>query len=145
MELWQLWILSGIFLVLIEIFMPTMFFLNLAISCFILAIFSYLGFGLFSQAILFAICSLCLIIFIRPLVLNTNCKQSKKKQTGFESKYLGEDVKILETVDKNNGVVTIYGERWEAKSLNPEEVINKNEVAKIVGIEGLTLIVSKKV
>ena len=45
--------------------------------------------------------------------------------------YIGKTANVLETVTENNGRIAIFGEEWQAKSLNGETV-EKGAQAKIV-------------
>ena len=60
----------------------------------------------------------------------------------MEEKYIGRIAKVTETVTSNKGIVSIYDERWTARSQNGEEIPVDSEV-KIVRNESLILFVEK--
>ena len=60
----------------------------------------------------------------------------------MKAKYIGKIVKVIEPVTKYTGAITIYDERWEARTENDETIPTGSEV-KIVKYESLVLIVEK--
>lgn len=139
MEYWQLLIVSGIVFIIIEIFTPAMFFLNLALASFLTAI---LAFFILDWNILipvFAISSLAFLLFLRPILVRT---KKNGEKTGVEEKYIGKIAKVTDTVTSTAGVISIYNERWEARSNNGEEIPVGSEV-KIIRNESLLLYVEK--
>ena len=60
----------------------------------------------------------------------------------MEGKYIGKIVKVIEPVDKFKGAITIYDERWEART-DCEETIPAGTEVKIVGYDSLVLKVEK--
>ena len=124
---WQIFLILSMIFLLIEIFVPMMFFLNFALGCLLTAaIAQYTS----SPAILITcavLLSLLSLAFLRPFLMN-----SKKQESGVEDKYIGKTAKVIEPVTQNSGAVTIYGERWEARSdieieIGAEVKIIKNE------------------
>ena len=69
MELWQLWCLIGIVFCIIEIFTPTMFFLNLGLACFVAGLVGFLGVNFTVQVLVFAVFAALFLIFLRPVIL----------------------------------------------------------------------------
>ena len=64
-------------------------------------------------------------IFLRP-ILKKNFE--KNKETGINSKYVGQIAKVEEEISANTGVISIYGERWEARSENGATISQGSEV-----------------
>ena len=75
--------------------------------------------------------------FLRPLILK---RMSKETETGVNDKYIGRTAKAEEEISSDKGVISIYGERWEARS---ENVIEKGSNVKIVRNESLVMFVEK--
>lgn len=139
MQYWHFLLICGFILIIIEMLAPMMFFLNLAFACFITA---FVAFFIKDWNILipiFVILSACFLLFLRPLLIKN--KENGKK-TGLEEKYLGKIAKVKKTITSKSGVVSIYNERWEARSENGEEIPEGSEV-KIVRNESLILFVEK--
>ena len=91
---------------------------------------------------LFAVCSLVSLLIFRPL-LAKNQKATKEQETGMEGQYIGKTAKAIKTINKNEGAISIYGERWEARSLNDNEIPEGSEV-EIVKNDSLTMFVKQK-
>lgn len=140
MELWMIFLILSIIAVIVEIFMPTMFCINLAFAAIITAIVS-LFYGSFSLLlIIFAVLSVLSIIFIRPLLLKLLKKNS---DADFASQYIGKVVKAIEPISSSQGAVTIYDERWEARCINNAEEIPVGCEVKIIKNDSLVLYVEK--
>ena len=137
--MWQFLCVVGIAFVILEIFTPSMFFLNFALAAFITAIVSLVTLNHFALVLIFFVFSFISFVFLRPILLRRN---SKDTETGIEGKYIGKVAKVTEEVTKDKGVITIYGERWEARSLG-EQSIPAGVDVKIVRNDGLIMFVEK--
>ena len=135
MVMWQLLLIIGLAFLVFEMFTPVMFFLNFAIAAFITAILSIFVQDFNLLMITFVILSLGLLGFVRPLLVKKNTLEQK---TGIESKYIGKTAKVIETVTANSGVITIYDERWEARSSDGAE-IPRDSIVTIVKHESLVM------
>ena len=136
---WQLLLIAGILFLIIEIFTPVLFFLNFALACFITAIVAYFTADWNILIPVFVILSALFLLFLRPLLIKTRTNGQK---TGVEEKYIGKIAKVTDTITPNKGVVSIYNERWEARSNTGEEIPVGSEV-KIIRNESLVLFVEK--
>ena len=104
--MWQFLCVVGIASVILEIFTPSMFFLNFALAAFITAIASLVTLNHFALVLIFFVFSFISFVFLRPILLRRN---SKDTETGIEGKYIGKVAKVTEEVAKDRGVITIYG------------------------------------
>ena len=138
--MWQFLCVVGIAFVILEIFTPSMFFLNFALAAFITAIASLVTLNHFALVLIFFVFSFISFVFLRPILLRRN---SKDTETGIEGKYIGKVAKVTEEVTKDRGVITIYGERWEARCLG-EQSIPAGADVKIVRNDGLIMFVEKE-
>lgn len=135
MVMWQLLLIIGLAFLVFEMLTPVMFFLNFAMAAFITAVISIFVQDFNIIMISFVLLSLVLLGFVRPLFVKKNTKDQK---TGIENKYIGKNAKVLETVTANSGVISIYDERWEARSIDGEE-IPKDSVVTIIKHESLIM------
>lgn len=140
MEYWQILGIVGVVFVIIEILTPVLFFLNLALACFLTAIVAFFVIDWNILLPIFVVASAIFLFFLRPLLLKSRGNGDKK--TGVEEKYIGKTAKVLETVSPSGGVVSIYDERWNAKGISPDEIEAGTQV-RIVKNEGLILYVEK--
>lgn len=134
--LWQIWCISGVIFFIIEVFSPAMFFFNLALACFIAAIAAYLGLILVGQVLLFGVFSAIFLIWLRPLLIKT--KNGDKPET--IEMYVGKTANVLSDIDSENGRISIFGEEWQAKSLNGEK-IKKGQYVKIMKNDSIVMYV----
>ena len=140
MAIWELIVICGILFVLLELFIPSMFFLNFALSAFLTAVVSLFTVKLITLVIVFFVFSFISFIFLRPLILK---KMSKEIETGVIDKYIGKQAKVIEEVSSNNGAITIYGERWNARTEDGSVIPIGSEV-EIIKNESLTMFVKNK-
>ena len=64
------------------------------------------------------------------------------EKTGIEEKYVGKTARAVENIDKNNGVITIYDERWQARNIE-NETIEAGQTVEIVGYDSLIMKIKK--
>ena len=138
--MWQIILGIGFIFLILEMFTPTMFFLNFSISAFICAILSLYVKNVYFLIVVFSILSVVLIFTLRPLLVRKT--QNNNLETGINAKYIGKTAKVIEKIDNNSGAITIYDERWQAKSKN-NETFEVDEMVKIVGFEGIVAYVEK--
>ncbi len=141
MPLWQLLGLAGVALIIIELLTPTLFCLNLALACFATA-----GVSLYTQD--YTILTACWVIFsalfillLRPLLLNKKNKPGERETS--MGRYIGMPAKVLEEIGKDRGVISIFDERWEARSKNDEKFA-KGETVIIEQNDNLIMYVRKE-
>lgn len=139
MALWEFLVICGIGFVILELFTPSMFFLNFAVAAFVTAFVSVFITKTITLTIVFFILSFLSFIFLRPLILK---KFSKETETGVNDKYIGKTAKTTEEVTPNSGAISIYGERWDART-NDGSTIQANEEVKIVKNDSLIMFVEK--
>lgn len=136
---WHLFVLAGILFLIVEIFTPALFFLNFAIASFLTAMLALFVHSMNILIPAFVAFSAIFLLFLRPLLIKT---RNGDKKTGVEEKYIGKIAKVVETITSTSGVVSIYDERWNARSNTGEEFSIGTEV-KIIKNESLLLFVEK--
>ena len=110
---WQIIAVVGLVCLILEMCIPTMFFLSFAVAAVITAFCSVYIPSWTALIIIFAAISLVSLLFLRPLLVK---KTKKSQETGINAKYIGKRAKVVETVTPNSGVVSLYDERWEARA-----------------------------
>ncbi len=139
--MWQIILCVGFLFLILEMFTPAMFFLNFAIAAFVCAGLSFFITNLALLIVIFCVLSVILIYTVRP-ILQKLVKKDKKTDTGIESKYIGQKAKVIEDIDKQKGVISIYDERWQARNVD-EGVIEKESTVEIVSNESIVMYVRK--
>ncbi len=141
MIMWQLLVILGLVFLVLEMFAPMLFFLNFAIASFITAIASFIITDINILMLIFVVLSLLLLWFLRPLLVKS--KNQKNSNTGMKSKYIGQTAKVIEEVTSDSGVISIYDERWNARSIN-NKIIPIGSIVEIVKHESLIMSVKLK-
>lgn len=141
MVMWQFLVILGVAFLILEMFTPVMFFLNFAIAAFITAGISVYTQNLYPLMIGFVAISLLLLLFVRPLLVKN--KSNNEQITGMKSKYVGKTARVIDSVTKNSGAITIYDERWEARCLVDDE-IQIGESVVIKDYDSLIMFVERK-
>ena len=140
MFLWQVFVIVGLAFVILEMIIPSMFFLNFAFAGFLTAIAAIYINSWVSLTLIFAVLSILSVVFLRPILIKS--KKTEGADTGMEGKYIGKIVKVTEPVSKSSGAITIYDERWEARCKD-DDTINEGEEVRIVKYESLVLTVER--
>ncbi len=138
--MWQVILCFGITFLILEMIIPGIFFLNFAIAAFICAVLSLFIADLVILTVLFCVLSLILMYTLRPLLVK--CENNKKQQTGICAKYVGKRAKVVERTDKNSGAISIYDERWQARTKD-DTVLEIGEEAEIIDYESIVMFVKK--
>ena len=137
-NLWQIWCIAGVLFCITEMFTPAMLFLNLGFACFVAAIAAAFGLATIWQVGIFGICSAIFLIWLRPYLL----KQKNSGEPETIEMYIGKTAKVIEKITKNSGKIAIFGEEWQAKSINDEEFETNTQV-KIVKNDSIIMYVEK--
>ena len=139
MYLWEFLVICGIGFIILEIFTPGMFFLNFALASLITSVVSLFTSRVLSLVIIFFVLSFLSFIFLRPILQR---RFSKDTETGINDKYIGKTAKVIEDISENGGVISIYDERWNAKS-EDNSFIPSGSTVKIVRNDSLIMYVTK--
>jgi len=139
MTLWKAFLAFGFLLLILELISPATFFLSLAIGSFVTGICAVFVHSFNILVPVFVVVSILSLLLFRPF-LRDNLKS--KDESGIDEKYIGKTANVLEKVTKFSGVISIYGERWEARSINGQEIEPNSEV-KIIKNESLIMYVEK--
>ena len=140
--MWQIILGISILCVIIEIFFPTLIFINFALAALICTILSLYCTNIVILSITFCVLSFLFIFTLRPLFIKIS--DNKKVQSGISSTYIGKQAKVIEKVDKNSGAISIYDERWQARSTD-DAIFEIGEVVEIVSNDDLVFKVKKPV
>jgi len=140
MEMWQLLVIIGLFFLVLEMFTPVLFFLNFALAAFLTSIISLRIHNVSYLMLIFVVLSLAFIWFLRPLFVKKNL--NKNLSTGMEGKYIDKIATVLEPITQFNGAISIYDERWDARTFD-EETIQKGEKVRIIQYDSLIMFVER--
>jgi len=143
MDFWLILLIASVVFLFLEMFTPTLFFINLALAAAVSAIFAYLGFSIWVITIIFLVVSIVSIGFVRPLLLKK--MNTKEHTTGIEDKYIGQVATVVNDVTKTSGRVAIYGEEWQAvlSENDADEFIPQGAKVKIISNNSIIFTVEK--
>lgn len=137
--MWQIILGVGIIFLLLEIFIPSMFFINFALAAAVCAIISLFYKSTFALVVIFSILSLMFVFVLRPILQK---KSTNDPKTGVEEKYVGKTARVVENITCDAGVITIYDERWQARNVE-NSTIEAGCSVEIVGYDSLIMKVKK--
>lgn len=136
---WQLFGIIGIAFLILEVFTPSMFFLNFALAAFLCMPIAVYVNNVFALVLIFSVLSFVSFVFLRPILIK---RFNKTQETGINSKYIDKVVKTDSEISDSSGVINIYGERWEARS-DDGSTIPAGVNVKIVRNESIIMYVKK--
>lgn len=139
MDMWLILLIVSVIFLVLEMFTPTLFFINLAVAVAVSAIFSYLGFSNLFVTFVFLIVSIAAIWLVRPILLKQI--NEKKVSTGLDDKYIGKVAKVVKEVTNTDGRVAIYDEEWQA--VTDGEAIAVGSEVKILSNDSIIFKVEK--
>ena len=139
-EFWMIYIIIAVIAIIVEILVPTLFCLNFAFAGIVTAIISIFWGSTYSLIFVFLGLSLLSIAFVKPLLSKI---LTKEETTDFNAQYIGKVVKCTEPISLTKGAITIYDERWEARTEFDGEEIPVGSDVKIVKNDSLILFVEK--
>lgn len=138
------WVIVALLFFIIEILTPGIFLFSCfsigAIITFIVSIFSN---SLVLQCSVFAISSVLSIYFLKPILMKLLVPFTVKSNVDT---IIGQEGVVVEKIDgkKSMGIVKVNNELWRAVAEN-NEFINKDEEIIVLKVEGVHLVVKKKV
>lgn len=118
MEVWLIWMLVALLLILVEIFTPGFAFACFSIGCLFSCILSAFSHDALNwQIAIFIVTSLLSFIFVRPFALKILSKRAERKgnyQSNMES-LIGREAIVIEKIPAEDvGRVKVDGDTWQA-------------------------------
>ena len=143
MEVYQIWLVVAIILVLVEICTAAFGSICFAIGAGLAALGAGLGLGVTWQIVIFAVVSLLTFIFLRPFVLRFLDRKSKDVKTNAEA-LIGRKAIVSERIDasQHTGRVAVDGDDWKAVS-EDGSVIEKGTTVEIVKMDSIIVTVKQ--
>lgn len=132
-NLWAVWLIAMVLLLIIEITMLDLIFLMLSAGAAAALIGDFLGANLPVQVGIFSVVSLLMLLAARPTALR-HLNKTDAAPTGLET-MIGDHAEVLEPVDTSRGLVRYKGEDWTARSdeVMPIPYAAEVEILKIDG------------
>jgi len=143
-DFWWVFVVIGIFLMVMEIFTPGFIIMWFGVAFIIAAIPVYFQAQLSIVILTFTFSLLILTIFIRKIVVGYFSKSSKSNETNTSS-IIGSIGVVVEEINPltSSGKVRVKSEVWTSISEN-DEVIPTNSTIIVKKVDGVKLIVKKE-
>ena len=143
MDVYQIWLVVAIVLVILEIMTAGFGVICFAIGAVFSALVAGLGGSITWQIVVFAVVSLLTFVFLRPVVIRFLDKRSKDVKTNADA-VIGRKGVVSERIDsaQHTGRVAIDGDDWKAIS-EDGSVIEKGAEVKIVKLDSIILTVKQ--
>jgi membrane protein implicated in regulation of membrane protease activity len=91
------------------------------------------------QVGLFAVSAVGFLFVVRPIA-RRHLESSPHTRMGIEG-LIGRTAVVLETVDRNSGLVKLHGETWTARTYDPSQVLEVGRTVNVMEITGATALV----
>lgn len=141
MEIWHIWIIAALLLVIVEIFTSGFAVLCLSIGCVGGAVAAAVDASTEMQLLAFALTSFVALVAVRPILKRTFMKEEKVKTNA--DAMVGRRGVVCEAVESvKGGRVIIDGVDWKAESADGQP-IERDAKVEVVAIESVVLIVKK--
>jgi membrane protein implicated in regulation of membrane protease activity len=139
MSLLALWLILALVAGIVEIVVPALVCLFVAVAALLTAALAWLGFSLTVQVVFFAAASVLLLAVVRPLFASKRIGGA-----GVPSRteaIAGKLAHVTEAIDpvRGTGRVNVAGEDWAARSATP---VPKGAEVRVDGADGIVLLVS---
>ncbi len=143
MEIWQIWIVAALVLIIIEIFTSGFAIACLSVGCLLAAICAGFELSIAWQFGFFALGTFFGFIFVRPFVLKLMNKKTNNDVTTNMDNLIGRKAIVSEKIEKDGyGRVKIDGDDWKAHMEDDGEA-EVGEKVTIVSNESIILTVKK--
>ncbi len=144
MEIWHIWLIAALILVVVEIFTQGFAVFCLAVGAVAASVASACSAGLEGQLIWFSAATLAAFVFVRPLLLKAYRKGRSGRESGVDA-LKGREAVVSERISAadNTGRVAVDGDDWKAVSVDGTE-IPKGARVTIVDVDSVILKVAAK-
>jgi membrane protein implicated in regulation of membrane protease activity len=137
---WVFWLIAAAALAAGEVATLGFFLGAVALAALPAAVAAGVGAPLSVQLIVFILCSVASLAFIRP-VARRHLNTPPSIRTGTAA-LVGARAVVLERVHSDGGRVKIGGEEWTARPYDEDEVYDEGARVEVLKIEGATALVS---
>jgi len=144
MDMVMVWIVLIVALIVIEVLTMGLTTIWIVGGCAAALLVCVIGLPIWVQVGVFVGVSVLLLLLTRPLA--QRFIDSNKIRTNADS-LIGQEALVTERVDnvKGTGAVRVNGQDWTARSVITEQTIEPGEVVMIRAIQGVKLIVGKRI
>jgi len=139
-NLWQLWALVAIICLILELTNGDFFIMCFSIGAVCAAVSSALGLGFYGGLMVFALCSVLSIFFVRPFALKYLHRNDSGRLSNADA-LIGRVGRVSEAIPSGgHGRVAIDGDDWKAVSSDGSEIASGERV-RVVSRESIIITV----
>ena len=137
-NMWQVWAVVAIVCLILELSSGDFFIICFSIGAVFSVIGAAVGLNIYWQLLIFAVCSLLSVLFVRPVALRYLHKNEPNKPSNADA-LLGRTGRVTEAIKAGgNGYVQIDGDMWRAVS---QTDIAVGETVRVIGRESTIITV----
>lgn len=141
-NLWLMWILVGIFFLILELTSGDFFFMSFVLGAVAATLVALCGTGLVPQLLAWIVISIAFLLFVRPFALRYLHRNDKNISTNIDA-LIGREGRVEEAIAPGEcGYVAVDGDVWKAVS-RETDVIEVGEKVKIVDRKSLIVTVER--
>ena len=141
-HLWQAWLLVSLACLILELTNGDLYVLCFSIGALCTMVASFVTDSFVAQIIVFAVCSLLSIIFVRPVALKWLHRGEEARQSNADA-IVGRVGRVSEPILAGGfGRVAIDGDDWKAQSLDGQPIAQGEKVT-VVSIDSIIITVKK--
>ena len=139
-NMWQVWAVVAIVCLILELSSGDFFIICFSIGAVFSVIGAAVGLNIYWQLLIFAVCSLLSVLFIRPVALRYLHKNEPNKPSNADA-LLGRTGRVTEAIQNGGkGYVQIDGDQWRAVSTTDIPV---GTSVRVIGRESTIITVEK--
>jgi len=135
-----MWVILGAVLLTGELFTLGIMLGLVAVAALVAALVALAGASVALQIGAFIVASLALLLLVRPIARRHLIRTPIEARTGTAA-LVGQPALVLETVDRNKGLVRIGGEIWTARAYDESQTLEPGTRVEVMRIEGATALV----
>ena len=139
MDAWVAWLIIAVVLAGAEAATAGLLLIMFSGGALAASLASLAGAGVVGSAAVFAIVSVALIAFVRPIAAR-HVYQPPMERTGTAA-LIGSQALVLEAVDGSTGRIKLAGEIWSARTLDESARFEPGEKVSVFEIDGATAVV----
>ena len=139
MDAWVVWLIIAVVLAGAEAASAGLLLIMFSGGALAASLASALGANTVGSAAVFAIVSVALIAFVRP-VAKRHLYQPPQQRSGTAA-LIGTQAVVMETVDGSTGRIKLAGEIWSARTLDEEARFEPGQKVSVFEIDGATAVV----
>jgi membrane protein implicated in regulation of membrane protease activity len=141
-HLWQLWLLVSFLCLILELTNGDFFIMCFAIGGVCASIASALGLGFYGDLLVFAVCSVLSLVFVRPSALKYLHKSGEERVSNADA-LIGRVGRVSEPIAAGGyGRVAIDGDDWKAVSADGN-AIEKDARVIVCSLDSIIITVEK--